>query len=61
MLFLACHKDYICVPALSMRMHEQCKNLTVKDLDAGHWPMLEVPDQFNADLLGWINGFTGKA
>lgn len=60
-LFFACQKDYICVPVLSGRMSEQCKNLTVKDLDAGHWAMLEVPDQFNAGLLEWLNGFVVKA
>ena len=42
-------------------MSEQCKNLTVKDLDAGHWAMLEVPDQLNAGLLEWLNGFVMKA
>lgn len=60
-LFFACHKDYICVPILGARMREQCKNLTVKDLDAGHWAMLEMPDQFNAGLLEWIDGLAGKA
>ena len=61
MLFFACHKDYVCVPILNMRMRDQCKNLMIKDLDAGHWAMLEMPDRFNADLLEWINSLAEKA
>ena len=60
-LYFACTKDYVCVPALSMGMKEHCKNLTVKELDAGHWGQLEASDKFNADLLEWINGVVGKA
>ena len=49
------------MPALSMSMRESCKDLTVKDLDAGHWGQLEAAEQFNAGLLEWINGVLSKA
>ena len=61
MLYFACQKDPICLPALSMSMRESCKDLTVKDLDAGHWGQLEAAEQFNAGLLEWINGVLSKA
>lgn len=60
-LFFACQKDYVCVPALGLRAGEHCNDFTVKELDTGHWAQLEAPDQFNAELLEWINGSNGKA
>lgn len=49
------------MPALNARAGEHCKDLTVKELETGHWAQLEAPDQFNADLLEWVNGVIGKA
>ncbi|KAI0731466.1 Alpha/Beta hydrolase protein [Fomitopsis betulina] len=60
-LFIACKKDYVCVPLLYAKTNKYCKDLTVKEFDTGHWAQLQAPDQFNADLLEWINGFIGKA
>lgn len=61
MLYFACTKDYVCVPALSMSMKEHCKKFTLKELDAGHWGQLEAADKLNADLLEWIDTFAEKA
>lgn len=51
----------MCVPLLYAKTNKYCKDLTVKEFDTGHWAQLQAPDQFNADLLEWINGFIGKA
>ncbi|KAF6751029.1 Alpha/Beta hydrolase protein [Ephemerocybe angulata] len=48
-------KDVVCPPALSGRSLTQfCPKATTHIFEAGHWVLLEKPDELNAELEKWI-------
>jgi len=54
-LFVACTKDFIGVPAMGYHtLSTHAKNVTTKELDAGHWAPLSHPNEVNKELLAWI-------
>ncbi|KAK7446719.1 hypothetical protein VKT23_014414 [Stygiomarasmius scandens] len=44
----------VLVPVQKARLAKHCKNATVKDFQAAHWPQLEAPDEVNKELLAWV-------
>jgi pimeloyl-ACP methyl ester carboxylesterase len=54
-LFVGSNEDVICVPAFQFAtMRDFFDRLTVKDLDTGHWCMLEKPKELWEIMEGWI-------
>ncbi|KAF9069431.1 hypothetical protein BDP27DRAFT_1420893 [Rhodocollybia butyracea] len=50
--FGAALEDYIGLPSIGgAAVAKACTNVTVKDFQANHWPVLQVPDR---ELLSWI-------
>ncbi|KAF8999696.1 alpha/beta-hydrolase [Cyathus striatus] len=50
-LFIAALKDVIGIPAVNEAvLRKYCDDLTVKEIDAGHWVMLEKPVELNEAL-----------
>ncbi|KAF5337568.1 hypothetical protein D9611_015126 [Ephemerocybe angulata] len=48
-------KDVVCPPALAGRSLAQfCPKATTHIFEAGHWVLLEKPDEVNAELEKWI-------
>lgn len=49
-------------PALALRTLTQlCSDLTVAQVDAGHWLQLEAPGVVNGALKEWIEKVENKA
>ena len=54
-LFIGCEKDAICVPAIQEHGFQGLfGDLTYKVVGAGHWLMLEKPEETWEILRGWI-------
>ncbi|KAF7982641.1 hypothetical protein HWV62_27077 [Athelia sp. TMB] len=54
-LFIACNKDFIGVPAMGYHtLSTHANNLATTELDAGHWALLSHPTDVNRELLSWI-------
>ncbi|KAF8586071.1 alpha/beta-hydrolase [Ramaria rubella] len=56
-LQILCPRDAICVPDL-MRVSTVawCTNATIRELDTGHWPMFEKPDELHAAMDEFMAG-----
>lgn len=55
-------KDCVNPPVLALRtLMQLCPDLTVKEVDAGHWLQLEAPDVVNEALKEWIEKAGKKA
>lgn len=61
--FAGCLRDHICIAALQRAsFFKYCTNWVFEDYLAGHWIIIEdQADKLNADLLGWIEGFSGRS
>ncbi|TFY55549.1 hypothetical protein EVJ58_g8179 [Rhodofomes roseus] len=60
--FASGKQDCINPPALALgRWTQLCPDLTVKEVDAGHWLQLEAPDVVNTALKQWIETVENKA
>ncbi|TCD71230.1 hypothetical protein EIP91_011708 [Steccherinum ochraceum] len=54
-LFVGCKRDAICVFSRELPPTQQfCKNLTVKEIDTGHWVLRENPEGLTQILLEWV-------
>ncbi|KZT64129.1 alpha/beta-hydrolase [Daedalea quercina L-15889] len=54
--------DCVSPPALALRhLTQLCPDLTVREVDAGHWLHLEAPDVVNEALKSWIETVEKKA
>jgi soluble epoxide hydrolase/lipid-phosphate phosphatase len=50
-------QDPICLPSMAIASATPwCSNLTVRELDTGHWVMLEKPDELNATIDEFLQG-----
>ena len=55
-------RDCVNPPALALKTLKQlCTDLTVKEVDAGHWLQLEAPDAVNEALTEWLQKVEKKA
>jgi soluble epoxide hydrolase / lipid-phosphate phosphatase len=56
-LVIATLRDVICLPEMARRATSGfCTNATVRDIDTGHWAMLEKPDEINAFIDEFLTG-----
>jgi pimeloyl-ACP methyl ester carboxylesterase len=56
-LVVATLRDAICLPELARQATSVfCTNATVRDIDTGHWAMLEKPDEINALIDEFLTG-----
>ncbi|TCD71231.1 hypothetical protein EIP91_011709 [Steccherinum ochraceum] len=56
-LYVGCTRDTICVFSYAVQPTRQfCKNLTVKEIDTGHWVLIEKPAELAQMLLEWVEG-----
>ena len=56
-LLLTCRDDPIGVPVLQEAATKPfVRNLTIKQIDTGHWPQLEKPDEVNEILKTFLEG-----
>ncbi|XP_021730318.1 uncharacterized protein LOC110697260 [Chenopodium quinoa] len=54
-------KDPIADPGSKLAMfREHCEGIIIKELDAGHCPHDECPDEVNAMICGWISEIESK-
>lgn len=56
-------KDIVCIngrPRITMEACVEKGKLQVKDIDAGHWVMLEQKTEFNGALKEWLEGTEEK-
>ncbi|KAI0313953.1 Alpha/Beta hydrolase protein [Amylostereum chailletii] len=54
-LFIAAKRDWICAEKLGkITMAEYGADVTTVEMDTGHWPHLECPEQFNRELTSWL-------
>ena len=62
MFYAGAKQDPVNPPALALPTFTQlCSDLTVKEIDAGHWLQLEAPDEINEALKEWIETVEKKA
>jgi soluble epoxide hydrolase / lipid-phosphate phosphatase len=56
-LQVATLRDPICLPDIARQATlVMCTNATVRDIDTGHWAMLEKPDELNALIDEFLAG-----
>ncbi|KAH9916902.1 Alpha/Beta hydrolase protein [Fomitopsis serialis] len=61
-LYIGGKQDCVNPSALALRTSTQlCSDLTVKELDTGHWLQLEAPDEVNETLKEWVETVEKKA
>ncbi|KAF9260805.1 alpha/beta-hydrolase [Marasmius fiardii PR-910] len=55
--FGAALEDHVAIAALNIHItKELCKNITVKEFQAGHWVQLQRADEVNKELEAWLGG-----
>lgn len=56
-LLVAGEHDYDCLPLVAWKhFGQKTKNFTIKKCDqSGHWPQIECPQQFDANVLEWLS------
>jgi len=53
--FAAAHHDYISHALISIaQTKHHCKNVTVREFQAGHWLMMSTASELNVALFSWI-------
>ena len=56
-LFVACTKDRINVPAIGrLTASRWCEQAVEEEIDTGHWAPLEKPDELSQILVKWAEG-----
>ncbi|KAK7466182.1 hypothetical protein VKT23_004903 [Stygiomarasmius scandens] len=56
-LFCEALEDYICISSFfKPDIEKYCKNRTYREFKSNHWIMLQMPEEFNRELLGWLEG-----
>jgi pimeloyl-ACP methyl ester carboxylesterase len=53
-LMITASRDLMLPPEAAIGMEERIADLTVHEVDAGHWMMWEAPDDASKALIGWL-------
>lgn len=56
-LFIGATRDSVLKPEMAAGMPAMIPQLTMREVDATHWALMEKPDEVNALLKEWIGGF----
>ena len=55
--YAACKRNFACPPEENSAIVKMlCPNSTIRDVDSGHWVILEAFDSLKVELEAWLEG-----